>query len=79
MNREIQRNLDLIKEIKHKNIDPIGKSKDLISHCIETELPSELLESFELSSLSYLDPFICPNKTNQETVPVSRTSLHVSF
>ncbi|KAL7612604.1 hypothetical protein Lser_V15G07736 [Lactuca serriola] len=79
MTRDLQRNLDLIKEIEHDKTKPVGMFNDRITHCKETEFPSELLEISNLSSPSYQDPLVFPNKTNLETVPVSGTSLEVSF
>ncbi|CAI9262941.1 unnamed protein product [Lactuca saligna] len=79
MTRDLQRNLDLIKEIEHDKAKPVGMFNDRITPCKETEFPSELLEKSNLSSPSYQDPFVFPNKTNLETVPVNGTSLEVSF
>ncbi|KAI3722327.1 hypothetical protein L2E82_33360 [Cichorium intybus] len=79
MTRDLQRNLDLIKEIEHDKTKPVGMFNERSTHSNETEFPNELLESSKLSSPSYQDPFNCPNTTNQETVPVSGTSLEVSF
>lgn len=79
MTRDLQRNLDLMKEIEQDRIDPCRKSNDRISHCKATAFTSTLPESSKLPGTSHQDRSVCSNETNQESIPVSGTSIEVSF
>nr|XP_043632130.1 DNA repair protein UVH3 [Erigeron canadensis] len=65
MTRDLQRNLDLMKEIEQDKVEPSNKSDDQISQSKETAFPSKLPETSK--------------DTNQESVPVSGITIELSL